>query len=72
MNVAITTKLVESIASVDENVESKLICYVEMPMNLAIIIETKSTCNNGKTTQKKKCEILCSTKRNKKIFMKEV
>lgn len=38
----------------DENVESKLICYVEMPMNLAITIETKSTCNNGKTTQNKK------------------
>jgi hypothetical protein len=52
MNVAITTKLVESIDSVDEKVKSKLICYVEMPMNLAITIETKSTCNNGKKTHK--------------------
>jgi hypothetical protein len=51
MNTTITTKLVESIANVDENVKSKLICYVEMPMNLSTIIETKSPCNNGKTTQ---------------------
>lgn len=51
MNTTITTKLVESIANVDENVKSKLICNVEMPMNLNTIIETKSPCNNGKTTQ---------------------
>jgi phage antirepressor YoqD-like protein len=51
VNTTITTKLVESIASVDENVKSKLMCYVEMPMNLTTIIETKSPCNNGKTTQ---------------------
>jgi hypothetical protein len=66
VNVTITTKLVESIANVDENVESKLICYVEIPMNLVTIIETKSACNNGKTTQIfKMCEIPYSTKINK-------
>jgi hypothetical protein len=38
VNVAITTKLVESIANSDENIESKLIYHVEMPMKIATII----------------------------------